>query len=148
MHGKRVSDQSLARSDELLTTRCLPVQAAQWVQVGESEDHNVRMFVDTASIIVTSNIVFGAPIRKASVRTDFARHSTRPLPDDPYWSHVVAEEAIYCAKKEDRIEGVSVSYEEKGSKPPRIETVLAWKGVIPDSVRQAMIAFICAWKPM
>jgi hypothetical protein len=128
---------------------CSAVQAADWVQVGESADQNRKMFVDTTSIIITKNIVIDAAIRKASVRAVFAPHSTHPLPDEPYWSSVVAYEAFYCSRKEVRTEGISsIFYEDKDFRPkPRIELFTAWDEVIPDGAKQATISFICAWKP-
>ena len=123
-------------------------RVAKWVRIGDSENGNLTMFVDTASIVITDHLgLKDTPIRKAWVKGVFASDLPHPISSKVTWSSFVVYESVYCFERDESRDYIHVYFTDKSLQDPPELIPAAFNRVVSKGDESATIAFICAWKP-
>jgi hypothetical protein len=127
-----------------LLLACGTAQASNWVSVGKSHDGNVEWFVDTTSIRIDNTV------RRAWTKTVFASHTMQdPILHSGKWlAYMVTRDVIDCRDETHDMEAITQYYESGGNDSmPDYRKQLRMEPIVPDTVQQALMRFICGWKP-
>jgi hypothetical protein len=126
-----------------LLLSCGTAQAAEWFSLGKSVAGD-ETFVDVSSVRVAG------PMRRAWFKTIYVPHKTKEStgPDaNKWWHEGLQRKAFNCAEETARSEALTVYYEDgtNGSDPPAAYPT-RWEPVVPETVLNTEMQFICAWK--
>jgi hypothetical protein len=121
-----------------LLLACGTAQASDWVSLGKTDDGKEEGVVDVSSIRVA-----GA-IRWAWVKFLYAPR-THGSPEH-WWASDMSREAFNCADETHRREALTVYYEDgTNGSDPAANYPTQWQPVLPDTIGNAEMQFICAW---
>jgi hypothetical protein len=113
---------------------------SKWVPIGSSQYKGGEFLVDVAGIQVA-----GA-IRRTWLKIIFSPH-TEKLPHDKTWeSSTISRDAFNCEEGTHRDESLTIYYEDGTSMVPPDAFPGPWKSVIPNSMADIEMKFVCAWK--
>jgi hypothetical protein len=140
MHGAAMKRTILLA----LLLACGTAQASEWVSLATADKGKTETFVDVSSIRVVGQV------RRMWVKFVFAKHSLKGVADDSskWTSQLVARDAFNCAEESWRRETGRFNYEDGTYRTAEIEAAtVPWDPVPPETMADAEMRFICAWKP-
>ena len=128
----------------VLLLACGAAQAADWASLGKSDDGAQEVFVDGSRIRVK------AGIRQAWIETLFAPRTRRGVDENAskWQQRSIALYSYNCNDETVKIESLA-TYFDDGTiyTTPADSNSGPWRPVPPDTLLNAQMQFICAWKP-
>ena len=115
-------------------------QAAVWVQAGATKD-GARSFVDKSSITIAGSS------RRALLKMTFPRHTKKDAGKwvDFYLNHATFE----CSSGRAKSDKVETHFDDGTSftSPAAPTSGQQWDRVLPGTVLDTVMKFVCSWKP-
>ncbi len=120
---------------------CGTAQASEWVPV--AKNGQLEMFVDVSSIRVAGEI------RLAWLKMVLQPHSERGdgANANKWVAYKQSHEAINCLNETHHGEALTEYYSDGSNSSVSMIPDVAWEPVAPDTVIEAVMHFVCAWKP-
>ena len=123
---------------------CSAVQASTWVQVGTGNDGN-KISVDTSSISITG------PTRQVWMKMTFPPHTHPGLGEDAnkWMDYNLNHAAFNCTESTSKSDALMDYYDDGTSHKVPSEDLSGdrWEPVPSNTALQAVMNFVCAWKP-
>ena len=128
---------------------CSAARAEEWVSVWKSDDGNDETFVDVDDLRISGDI------RTASLKHVAAPRTRRGVGDsaDKWVSYRLSRGSFNCVDRTARPEANSVYYDdgtvERYDNPmlERLGVPEPWAPLPDDPIAEAVMRFVCAWKP-
>jgi len=126
----------------VLLMACGTAQAADWVSIAKANGGKQEFAVDVSTILASGDI------RRAWVKSTFAPRTMRaPHSWTKWWAYNLAREAFNCAEETYSKEALTIHYEDGTVLLVTDEPLpTPWIPVAPESVLDAEMKFLCAWK--
>ena len=128
-----------------LLLTCGAAWASEWVSVGQPGDKTSENFVDVSSIRRSGDIA------RAWIKLVLLPHTQRGAgTDSGKWiEKLVQREAYNCSEGSAKMEAIRTDYEDGTSWQDSPESMArqTWEPVPPDTVGEAIMKFVCSWKP-
>jgi len=124
-----------------LLLACGAAWAANWLAIGMSQD-NINVYVDTSSIRVEGQI------RRAWFKFVYAHHTFKGVgPNSQDWlSEAVGREKFNCSEESNRTEALTNYFDDGTSTTVPSELFpTPWEPVVPGTLQDVEMKFICAW---
>lgn len=119
--------------------------ASEWVPITAASDKNIEFFVDVSSIKSAGDIT------RAWTKLVFAEHTQRGTGNDSkkWTAYSMARYAYRCGEGDQEAEAMYAIFEDGtySEAPPETVAMMTWQPVPPDTVGDALMKFVCSWKP-
>ena len=124
-----------------LLLACGTAQAAEWVPVAKNSQ--LEVFVDVSSIRIAGEI------RRVWLKMVVQPHSERGVGEDAnkWVAYKQSREVFHCSDETHYGEALTYYYSDGSNRTVAMDPNLAWEPVAPDTVVEAVMHFVCAWKP-
>lgn len=116
-------------------------QAADWTRIPLANPNKV-VLIDNASVSVAG------PIRRAWFKFDFPPHTRRGVGiyQDRFVTYTLMRTAFDCEQKNSRTDGLQWFYEDGTNNTTNPTPPPEWTPVAPESMADALLSYICAWR--
>jgi hypothetical protein len=124
-----------------LLLACGTALASEWVPVAKNSQ--LEVFVDVSSIRIAGEI------RRAWLKMVMQPHSERGIGADAnkWVAYKQSREAIHCLNETHYGEALTEYFSDGSNHTVSQKPDIAWEPVPPDTVFEAVMHFVCAWKP-
>jgi hypothetical protein len=125
-----------------LLLACGTALAAEWVPIPLTNPNKV-VLIDTTSVSVSG------PVRCAWFKLVMPPHTAKGVGiyERRFVAYVLMRTAFDCEQKNSRTDGAQSFYEDGTNSTTTPTTLLEWAPVAPDSMADALLSYICAWRP-
>jgi hypothetical protein len=129
------------RAWDTVERECGTAHASEWVRVPITNPNKV-VLIDEASVSVAG------PIRRAWFKFVMPPHSTKGVGiyADRFVAYALMRTSFDCQQKNPMTDGAQWFYE-GGTNNTTSYSAMEWAPVAPDSMTDALLSYICAWKP-
>ena len=121
---------------------CFSAQASDWVSIPLRNPNKVVM-MDATSVSISGSV------RRAWLKFVMPPHSTKGVGvyEGRFVSYVLMRTAFDCEQRNSRTDGAQWSYEDGTNSTTTPASLAEWTPVAPDSMADALLGYVCAWKP-
>lgn len=125
----------------ILLLACGAALASDWVSIDKSDDGKTETLVDRSTIRIDGLT------RKVWSKLVNAPHSTRGVSDAAHkWvAFSVARMVFNCQEETTKLDSLQIYYEDGTNESVSGEP--GWRPVVPDTLMQREMQFVCAFKP-
>ena len=125
-----------------LLMTCGAAHAAEWVIVPLT-NQSKEVLIDNSSVSVSG------PVRRAWFKFVMPPHTKKGVGiyESRFVANVLMRTVFDCEQKNSKTDGTQWFYEDGTDSTTTYPATLEWTPVPPESMADALLTYICAWKP-